>query len=119
MKRARSKRSFSALQREFLLWLDRNSARFSHQPLAMRASDGSLRFTFAGVNRILCGQLSSNGFFVEVHAKDFWDALVWVDAYPRESEEGFYDPDFLPEYRRYYKTAADFRDAEIFEALLE
>ena len=106
------------LQRYFLEWLALNNVRLAY-PLILRSrTERVMTFTFEGITPSLEITLTHE---IGVHAMkngEWWDALLFFEAWPVKTKEGYICGYCKPGYIRPYSTRKDLWLDHMFEPFL-
>lgn len=107
------------LQRYFLNWLEVNHARLAI-PLTLESrTDRQVTLNFEGITRALEITLTHE---IGVHAMknaEWWDALLFFEAWPVKTDQGYICRWCKPEYIRPYPTRKALWVDHLFEPFLD
>lgn len=105
--------------RTFLRWHAANAGRFVVHLEWLRRTDQVLTLGFHSINGAVTADVASDEINVNVHWEgEFWDALLWVDASPIWTRDG-YVCELCPEgTRQTYPSRDALWAAEIFDPFL-
>lgn len=102
------------IQRAFARWLYANEARFA-VPLNVRYRKSWVAISIQRLNPCIAISLT-HVFNIGVWWNGgFWDFLIWIDACPTHTPQGYIDEHTIPEFREFYPS----RDALWTELLFE
>ena len=107
------------IQRAFFRWLEAHQRRFAVPLRIIKRTDRYVEMAFVGVNPLLSVTLTSEiGVHVNWHG-EWWDALMFFEACPTRSPQGYICETCLPEAQIFFPSREALWEDHMFQPFLE